>query len=111
MKKYQRDNKIAVIFSPGYGSGWYSWHKNEELLFDHALVTLILQLYEGQRDEVTNEIIKLKIDTYLSKKYPDITMRGPFAIAWIEKDEEFYIHEYDGFETIRLKKNMQWIKA
>jgi hypothetical protein len=112
IKKLIRDTKVAVIFSPGRGRGWYTAHGIDDLLFDGALAKMIVQKYEEAKDDpVSQEIINIQIDQYLSKNYPDITQRGPFAIAWIEQGEQFYIHEYEGFETIRLLKNMQLITA
>jgi hypothetical protein len=34
MDKVIRDGKVAVLYSPGYGAGWFSWHGIEELLYD-----------------------------------------------------------------------------
>ena len=28
MNKVIRDGKVAVLYSPGYGAGWYSWNWN-----------------------------------------------------------------------------------
>jgi hypothetical protein len=41
MNKVVRDGKVAVIYSPHYGAGWYSWHGIPELLFDPAVVAMI----------------------------------------------------------------------
>lgn len=112
MKKLVRDGKVAVIFTPVRRSGgWFTNHGIEELVFDAKLANLILEQYEKVQDEVTLEIINIKIDAYLKQKYPEVKCRGPFGIAWIELGEEFYIHEYEGFETIRLKKNIKCLTA
>jgi len=42
MNKLVRDGKVAVLYSPDYGSGWYTWNPNNpELLFDPAIVQLV----------------------------------------------------------------------
>jgi hypothetical protein len=41
MDKVIRDGKVAVLYSPGYGAGWYSWHDNEELLYDPVIVDMV----------------------------------------------------------------------
>jgi hypothetical protein len=29
MEKVIRDGKVAVLYSPGYGAGWYSWNRDQ----------------------------------------------------------------------------------
>ena len=41
MEKVIRDGKVAVLYSPGYGAGWFSWHGIEELLYDPVVVGMI----------------------------------------------------------------------
>ena len=41
MEKVIRDGKVAVLYSPGYGAGWYSWHDIEDLLYDPAVVEMV----------------------------------------------------------------------
>jgi hypothetical protein len=37
MQKLIRDDKVAVLVSPGFGAGWYTWHWVEELIYDPSL--------------------------------------------------------------------------
>lgn len=44
--KVIRDGKVAVIYSPGYGSGWSTWSGAskeiiERMIFDPELVALV----------------------------------------------------------------------
>ena len=41
MDRVIRDGRVAVIFSPGYGSGWYTSHDIEALIFDSSIVQWI----------------------------------------------------------------------
>jgi hypothetical protein len=41
MNKLVRDGKVAVLYSTGYGAGWYSWHGIEELLYDSVVVEMV----------------------------------------------------------------------
>ena len=42
MYKVIRNAKIAVLVSPGYGAGWYSWNKSHpECLFDPEVVAWV----------------------------------------------------------------------
>jgi hypothetical protein len=44
MNKLIRDGLVAVLYSPGFGAGWYSWNsEHPEILFDPALVELVEQ--------------------------------------------------------------------
>jgi hypothetical protein len=102
MNKVVRDGKVAVIYSPRYGSGWYSWHLIPELLFDPVVVAMI----EADRYE--------DIEEYCTMRWPDLLTVGDpedLTIAWVEEGREFQIEEYDGSEKLRFKDQEQWIVA
>lgn len=93
-EKLERDGKVAILYSPGYGAGWSTWAHGheEELLFDKELVELVLA---GKRKEVA---------ILAKKKYPGAYTGGAdqLKVEWIEKGDRFEIHEYDGSESVRL---------
>jgi hypothetical protein len=101
MNKLIRDGKVAVLVSPDYGAGWYSWHRIEELLYDPSIV-LWLEAKESD-----------KIEHYLALKYPNEYFGGldDLTVEWIDQGTEFRIDEYDGAETIELKANTKWLVA
>ena len=102
MNKVVRDGRVAVIYSPRYGSGWYSWHLIPELLFDPVVVAMI----EADRYE--------DIEEYCGMRWPDLLTVGDpedLTIAWVEEGREFQIEEYDGSEKLRFKDQEQWIVA
>jgi hypothetical protein len=101
MNKVRRDGKVAVIYSPGYGSGWYSWHLIPELLFDPAVVAMI----ETDRYE--------DIEAYCAEHWPDTYIGDPedLTIAWIKEHRVFIIEEYDGNESIRFREDIDWLVA
>lgn len=40
--KVIRDGKVAVVYSPGFGDGWYTWNMDcPELLFDPIIVQCV----------------------------------------------------------------------
>ena len=42
MIKLVRDGMVAVLYSPGFGAGWYTWNQEcTELMFDPAIVKLV----------------------------------------------------------------------
>jgi hypothetical protein len=101
MNKLIRDGKVAVLVSPDYGAGWYSWHKIEELLYDPSIV---LWLEAKELD---------KIEHYLTLKYPNEYFGGldDLTVEWIDQGTEFRIDEFDGAESIELKANTKWLVA
>ena len=102
MNKLVRDGMVAVLYSPDYGSGWYTWNTNHpELLFDPAIVQLV---EENKFDE---------LKTYVTLKYPNIFDGGmdDLKVAWIPEGTMFRVNEYDGNESIELKDDMDWFTA
>ena len=102
MNKLVRDGMVAVLYSPDYGSGWYTWNQDDpEILFDPAIVKLV---EENKWDE---------LKTYVTLKYPNIYDGGMWElkVAWIPEGAMFRINEYDGDESIELKDDADWFTA
>ena len=102
MDKVIRDGRVAVLYSPGYGSGWYTWNQEfPELIFSPAVVKLVEQ---EKFDE---------LETYMELKYPEVFKGGmmDLEIEWIPVGTEFRIHEYDGSESIEIKDELNWLTA
>ncbi len=97
-----RFGKVAVIYSPGFGAGWYSWHHIEELLFDPNLVDMIERGAE-EKD----------IADYCEQHYEKGYWGGidDLVIEWIPEGSIFRINEYDGNETVVLQDDDDWIVA
>lgn len=103
MDKVVRDGKVAVLISPGYGAGWYSWYGIEEMLFDPKIVAM---LENPDDDEDVDTIIE-----YCREKYGESGYDGAhnLTICWVPQGWRFVIDEYDGAETIRFEENIHWI--
>ena len=102
MDKVIKDGRVAVLYSPGYGSGWYTWNQEfPELIFSPAIVKLVEQ---EKFDE---------LETYMELKYPEVFKGGmmDLEIEWVPVGTEFRIHEYDGSENIELKEDLNWLTA
>lgn len=101
MYKLVRDGKVAVLVSPDYGAGWYSWHRIEELLYDPSIV---LWLEAKELDKIAN---------YLTLKYPNeyFGTLDDLTVEWIDQGTEFRIDEFDGAESIQLKADTKWLVA
>lgn len=93
LEKVIRDGSVAVLISPGYGAGWYSWNKeHKEILFHPKLVEMVEQ---GRNKEITDKWVKenLGIDMYTGGA-------EQLQIQWLPEGTAFKIEEYDGFESI-----------
>lgn len=100
MNKVIRDGKVAVIYATDYGSGWYTGHGNEELIFDPAIVNMILL---GRQD---------LIEDRLKSAYPDVYWGYPeLCICWIPEGVQFRIEGYDGMEDVAVKEDYHWMTA
>lgn len=102
MDKLRKDGKVAVLYSPGFGAGWYTWNTDApEILFDPAIVKMV---EKNQWD---------KMKTYVALKYPGIYTGGMdgLKVAWVPEGTLFRVDDYDGNESIELKENDNWIVA
>lgn len=96
MEKVVRDGCVAVLYSPGYGAGWYSWHKREALLFHPTVVELV---ENGQNHLITEELVA---EILGSDAYVCILGAKDLRIKWIKEGTVFDIDEYDGYESLLL---------
>jgi hypothetical protein len=102
MEKVIRDGKVAVLYSPGYGAGWYSWHDIEELLYDPAVVEMVLARQY------------LDVIDYCQARFGDqhcFSGAEDLTVEWVPIGREFRIHEYDGAESIEYKDELDWHRA
>lgn len=102
--KVVRDGKVAVIYSPGFGSGWYSWNgDHRECLFDPEVVKMI---EDGTVDQ-------LATSEWCENRYGDEFYRGGqrLIIEWVDVGQVFKIHEYDGSERVEFATGDDWIAA
>jgi hypothetical protein len=90
-QKLEKDGKVAVLYSPGYGAGWSTWdHENAEALtFDSEIVEAVLA-----EDRV-------KAAQIAEAKYGGYTGGArDLRVEWLPKGTAFRIDEYDGSERI-----------
>jgi hypothetical protein len=102
MNKVIRDGLVAVLYSPGYGAGWFTWNTSRpEILFDPAMVELV----EAEQWEELRAFVVLK--------YPDIYLGGleDLQIEWMLEGTQFQVNEYDGYESIEKRDSVDWITA
>lgn len=111
MKKEIKDGKVAVLYSPGFGAGWYTWHGEAALVFDPSVVYMVEQMNEC-RDKEDRENWVANIVDYCEEKY-DVYTGGAedLVVEWLDEGTEFMIDEYDGNESLLVKNEEPWMKA
>jgi hypothetical protein len=103
MEKVIRDGKVAILYSPRHGAGWYSWHGIEELVYDPKIVDMV------QRGEDYENILKYCCQVYGKKSY--FGGADQLKIFWLDQGTEFYIDDYDGAELVVTKSITKWLLA
>ena len=94
VKKLERNGEIAVLYSPGFGSGWSTWASDnghaEEMLFDPEIAEAIL----AEDRKKAMEIAK--------RKWPGEFFGGleQLEVQFVPKGTRFKIKEYDGKESL-----------
>ncbi len=97
MDKVIRNGEVAVLYSPGFGAGWYTWNtEHPGILYDWRVVAWVEDGWPAAR------LSTLKAD--LEETYPGIYLGGldNLRIRWVPVGTRFYIHEYDGSERVVL---------
>ena len=102
MQKKTVDGLVAVLYSPDFGAGWYTWHNIAELLFDPKVVDMVLEKTSAET-----------IELYCKTVYGDHYYGGAseLEVAWVPLGTEFVIEDYDGNESITFKDKVTWITA
>ena len=96
--------EVAVLYSPGFGAGWFSWNGEcPECLFAPEIVALVEQ---GASEP---DIISAAAALF----GPGFCVLGAdnLKVSWIPAGILFRIDEYDGSETIVLCEEEDWIAA
>lgn len=109
-KYYNEKGQVAVLYSPGYGSGWSTWGprdggkmSKEWMIFDKGLVQLVL-----------NKASQAKAVAYINSVFGEIYTGlyiEELRIQWMEPGAQFEITEYDGFESIEFYYGKKWNQA
>ncbi len=102
-EKVIRDNKVAVLYSSGFGAGWYSWNpEHKELLFHPKLVAMV---EAGKQSDITKEWLENELGIL------DVYCGGAsdLKIQWLVEGTAFTIDEYDGAESIETLDSLTLI--
>lgn len=104
MDKVVRDGLVAVLYSPGYGSGWYTWNTQyPQILYDPKIVEWV----EAGKPQDQLDLI----EAYMESTYPDTYVGSnliQLEIEWMSVGTQFRVHEYDGSESIKYASEQKW---
>jgi len=97
---------VAVMYAPGYGAGWSTFNSDSKIrcLFDPLIACAVL----------LNKIEEIPEDYFSEENgYKDFygTALQQVTIEWLPKNTLFRVNEYDGFESIELLQDSNWVKA
>jgi hypothetical protein len=100
-KRYNEDNQVAVLVSPGFGAGWSTWASDnaEAMLFDSRLVDAVLA--DMPVEEFCNLCTSLGYDDYMGGA-------GDLTVVWLDQGTRFVVEEYDGSESIRTFEDLSY---
>ncbi len=110
-KEIIRDGRVAILYAPDFGSGWFTWHRVLELLRDPEVVHLVECREKGAEEErayFTEKIIRYCESTYGGHNYHGA---DDLMIEWVELGDKFRITEYDGAETIEYLTQTVWMEG
>lgn len=104
MEKIERDGKVAVLYSPGFGAGWSTWadaDQREALCMDARIVGAFLSGGSAAAVQVAVDM------------FPDIYTRGghKLCVEWVPKGRAFEVEEYDGSESLHVLGNRKYLVA
>jgi len=102
MDKVVRDGKVAVLYSPGFGSGWYSWNTSyKQCLFHPKIVEMV---EAGRHDLITDE--------FCNELFGDGFYAGgamELKIVWMPEGTAFHVDDYDGSESVETIESLTLI--
>ena len=101
MNKVIEDGMVKVLYTPSWGSGFYTYNAPVEAIFDPKLIELIEQ-------EKYQEAVDYVIATYPGTYNDGVS---DLRVGLVPEGVEFMIDEYDGYEGIVLKNDINWITA
>ena len=95
MEKVTRHNKVAVLISPSFGAGWYSWNRSHQELLYHPKIIWLVE--RNKSNQITEEWVKENLN--ISGVYCG-GAKG-LIIHWLPVGTAFTINEHDGAESVR----------
>lgn len=107
MDKVIEDGLVAVLYSPGFGAGWYTWnYATPECLYDPEIVDMVRT---GAPAAEIEEVARSKWALDNDHFYPGGA--DGLRIEWLPEGTRFWVDEYDGSENIVTEHDQEWLTA
>jgi hypothetical protein len=107
MDKVIENGEVAVLYSPGFGAGWYTWNfATPECLYDPDIVELVR---DGAHPDEIEETARDKWNQ--GEDYFYSGGADQLVIAWLPEGTRFRIDEYDGSENLVTEHDQEWLTA
>ena len=90
---------VGVIISPEFGAGFHTWNEIPGLCFDRDVIQKLIE------DKPIQEISDFVEDKYAHTGYVSTLGLRDAEIVWLKPGTQFFLNEYDGFESITLIEN------
>lgn len=101
--RMERDGKVAVLYSPGFGAGWATWNNDEwtPLLTTHRdIVQAVLDGNKKGAGGIAERLIREAVGESGAGVY--VLGAHKLEVEWLTKGSQFEIEEYDGSESIHV---------
>lgn len=103
MEKIEREGKVAVLISPGFGAGWSTWNREhaDALCMDARIVGPFLAGGAAAAVQAAADL------------FPDIYTGGghKLRVEWVTKGAAFEVEEYDGSESLHVLGDRTYLVA
>lgn len=91
--------EVAVLYSPGFGAGWFSWNQDTPQC-----------LHDGDVARAVHSGDRRLAESLANEKWPDGYWggAGDLRIEWMSPGTAFRVDEYDGSEGIVYADHQAW---
>ena len=96
MNKLEKDGKVAVMISPGFGAGWSTWNSEfrDTLLFDAEIAQAVIDGDKAKAAQLAMEKCQ--------GLYGGAGGAVGLMVEWIDKGSVFEVEEHDGSESLHI---------
>lgn len=121
VKKYINAGHVAVIYSPGYGLGWYV--DEDEFGYAELMYAYDIAVYIDRHRDFLKNLSDEQYEKYyeglkelVAQKFPGHWMLSDWAhadldITWVPLGTPFRINEYDGNESVEIDPPFHLVNA
>jgi hypothetical protein len=105
-----------ILVSPGFGAGWTTWCNGPDdfmraLRSDPKLVEIVRNDKHLTGEEFSKRVEELKKEFGEDDCYTYEGGVEDLIVVQIPEGEQFYIHEYDGSESVKYRNSDNWDTA